>query len=77
MKSCRSRRGDREGMDSGSEEYRYDNEPSTRPVVERVYEVARFGDGNDEMCKRKPSGVGKSRSAIFRHYQSKEEHIEA
>jgi hypothetical protein len=32
----------------GNDEYRYEIEPSTRPVVERVYEVASLDDGREE-----------------------------
>jgi hypothetical protein len=55
--------GDFVGILSGSEEYKYESEPSTRPVVESVYEVARLGEGSEEICRRSPNGVGKSSSA--------------
>lgn len=38
-------------------------EPSTRPVVESVYEVASLGDGREETCSRRPLGVWKSSRA--------------
>jgi hypothetical protein len=45
----------------GSDEKRYDREPSTSPTLPRVYEVAKFGDAREETLRRRPRGVSKSR----------------
>ena len=47
----------------GSDEYRYDREPSTTPMLPRVYEVAKFGEEREETLRRRPRGVSKSRRA--------------
>jgi hypothetical protein len=48
---------------SGSDEYRYDTEPSTTPTLPSVYEVAKFGAARDEICSRRPCGIWKSSSS--------------
>jgi hypothetical protein len=38
-------------------------EPSTRPTLPSVYEVAELGEESEETLSRKPRGVSKSRRA--------------
>lgn len=42
---------------NGSEEYKYDTEPSTTPTLPSVYEVAKLGAARDEICSRMPWGI--------------------
>lgn len=39
-------------------------DPSTTPRLERVYEVAKFGDEREERCRLSPRGVWKSSRAV-------------
>jgi hypothetical protein len=43
-----------EGMRMGKDEYRKEMEPSTKPLLESVYDVAKPGADNDEMRRRRP-----------------------
>jgi hypothetical protein len=50
---------------SGSDEYKYDTEPSTTPTLPSVYEVAKLGAASDDICRRRPRGMSKSSSAAL------------
>lgn len=49
----------------GSEEYRYDSDPSTRPMLPRVYDVAKLCDAREETLIRRPRGVSKETRACL------------
>jgi hypothetical protein len=40
-------------------------EPSTKPLLERVYDVAKPGADSEDMRRRRPWGVWKSRRALY------------
>jgi len=49
----------------GSEEYKYDSEPSTRPTLPKVYDVAKLLDASEETWIRRPRGVPKKTRACL------------
>jgi hypothetical protein len=51
---------DFDGIASGIDEYKYDNEPLTGPCNAPVYDVAKCGVASDDTVTCNPFGVGKS-----------------
>lgn len=51
--------------ESVKDEYRYEREPSTRPTLPKVYDVAKLGEESEETWKRRPLGVSKSRRSAY------------
>ena len=52
-----------EAIRSGSDEYRYDKDPSSVPTLLKAYDVAKFGDEREDKLRDTPLGVGKSSRA--------------